>query len=235
MALRARQLLKELITKHPDWNWEDLEDQGFVELMQAFRSVPQEDSTSLVLAFTVVKEYIRRFLFLDEIKRLRYSPKKLAYEGKLYNAGFQAGIKELQIRSKAKKTTIEKRYIEIADKFNIDIQTVSLIWQLVNGHHRTKEQITQWAKKQYPQTKLAGHPEYYRWLFTFLDKLSTEDFALFYEHTKANSEDYAGPVPDSLLARPLAERSTLALRTFLVYPKKKKKKVLHTNEVLTSL
>lgn len=216
MALRARQLLKQLMTTHPEWNWEDLEDQGFVEIMQAFRSVPQEDSTSLVLSFTIVKEYIRRFLFLEEVKRLKYSAQKLSYDGKLYNAGFLAGIKELQIRSKAKKTTIEKRYIEIADKFNIDIQTVALVWQLVNGHHRTKEQITQWAKRQYPHTKLAGHPEYYRWLFTFLDKLSPTDFALFYEKRPIN-EVYFEPIPSTLSAREIVnnDKSSLAMQTIL--------------------
>jgi len=218
MALRSKQLLKELIIKHPDWAWEDLEGQAFVEIMQAFRSVPEEDQTSLVLSFTVVKEFIRRFLFLEELRRLSFSSKKSAYVSKLYNAGFTAGIKELQIRSKAKKTTIEKQYVEIANKLSIDIQTVSLIWRLVNGYSYTQKQLVEWARKQYPETKLTGHPKYYKWLSTFIEKLSTKDFALFYDkgetQVSLRKENYN-----------TAKEATLALHTELIYSKKKVKKV----------
>ncbi len=178
--MRAKALLTELIKKHPEWNWEDLEDQGFVEIMQAFRLSPEEDQNTVVLAYTVVKEYIRRFLDIEEQKRLKFFPQRMRYESRLYNSGFKAGIKELQIRSKEKKTRNERQYIEIADKFDIDIQTVILIWSLVNGYKQKQEQIIKWAKKQYPQSKLANHPEYYRWLSTFLEGLSPEDFTLFY-------------------------------------------------------
>lgn len=178
--MRARALLQELMAKHPDWNWEDLEDQGFVEIMQAFRFAPEGEQTTVVLAFTVVKEYIRRLLTLEEQRIMDITPKKLSYENKLYYNGYTSGFREFQLRAKKKKTRIERKYIEIADKFNIDLQTVILLSSFVNGYNRTKEQLIQWAKKQYSHNKNSSYGDYYRWLSTFLEKLSPEDFALLH-------------------------------------------------------
>jgi len=177
--MRAKALLESLIAKHPEWNWEDLEDQGFYEVMQAFRFAPEGDQQTVVLAFTAVKEYIRRLLELEEKQLTTIAPKRLAYENKLYNSGYSAGVKEFQLRAKKKKTRMEKKYIEIADKLNIDLQTVILVSSFVNGYNKDQQQVIQWAKKQYTQNKNSSYGDYYRWLSTFLTKLSPEDFFLF--------------------------------------------------------
>ena len=104
--MRAKALLKELMTKHPEWNWEDLEGQGFVEIMQAFRFAPEGDQATVVLAFTAVKEYLRRLIALDEQKRLNFKPQKTVYNNRQCINAFTAGIKEYQLRTKLKTNNI---------------------------------------------------------------------------------------------------------------------------------
>ena len=199
--MRAKALLESLIAKHPEWNWEDLEDQGFYEVMQAFRFAPEGDQQTVVLAFTAVKEYIRRLLELEEKQLTTIAPKRLAYENKLYNSGYSAGVKEFQLRAKKKKTRMEKKYIEIADKLNIDLQTVILVSSFVNGYNKDQQQVIQWAKKQYTQNKNSSYGDYYRWLSTFLENLSPQDFALLQNkpYVGKTPGNYPGPVPGSLL------------------------------------
>ena len=42
-----------------DWNFEDLDGQGFYELMQMYRHSPITEIKATVAAFELVKEYIR--------------------------------------------------------------------------------------------------------------------------------------------------------------------------------
>jgi len=194
MSKKAKILLDELMKLHPEWGWDELENRAFVEIMQAFKDSPEDDQQSTTLSLVLVKDFIHRLLAIEEKKRLRMVPQKLSFKNRLFNMGYQAGIKNMQLRGKSKKTRIEKGYVIIADEFNLDIESVILIYSLANGYGRTKEEIIKWANKKAYENRGNSLVDYYLYLESFLKRLSPEDFKFFVD--KPKKEDLAEGVKE---------------------------------------
>lgn len=225
LPMQAKALLRELMERNSEWEWNSLEGQGFIEIMQAFRNVEKEDKNTFVLAFTVVKDYVRYLFELDEKKRVNAMYKRFSFGNKSYDTGFSAGLREVQIRTKAKKTRIEKKYVELSDKFNIDIQSIILIWGLVNGEKHTKDQISKelWKKNS----------DYSDWLSLFIRKLSTKDFVLFKDDI--DSEKNTSPeksTKEKSIEDGEKSLSSIAISSDLEVPESSEKKVIKKKKVL---
>jgi hypothetical protein len=177
--VKAKILLKELINKHPEFDWTSFDGEGFFNLMLAYRNAPTSDQTTQQLAYDAVRAFIYQIKDKEEKELLKLLvPREISFKKKELLNGMIAFSKEAQILVKRKKTKTEKAYLELANELKADIPTVFLIWQFVNGYNKSREEILNWATNQ--ASKAQGYNKsYYNWLVELVTNMSDQTLKKF--------------------------------------------------------
>jgi hypothetical protein len=177
--MKAIVMLKELIAKHPEWDWDTLDGEGFFNLMSAYRNAPVNDQRTQQLAYDAIKAFVYQ---LEDKKEKRLMqvliPRDIALKRKEFEAGMIAFSKEVQILIKERKTKTEKAYLDLAKELEANIPTVFLIWQFINGYKKSKQDIINWATKQ-SLIAQGFKKSYYNWIIGLVTTMSEETFNKF--------------------------------------------------------